>query len=1266
VKTSTRLFAFRSLLWLCALVIPAASGWGQSFTLSVAPATVTIHPGDQNVPVNISLGASTYTGPISVTLTGLPSGITVAPLTLTAGSSGTLLLSASLSADQEQFPPSVIIGNPVATTSVTVVAVAGLAEITSPLALTVSLSNAAFAPAAGAINLPIVNINTNGVPIVDKVTDVPGTITITSADGQTSYLPNSSDTDNTGTFHLHGNTTVEMPKKPYHVKLNTSLDVLTTMGLKCPYVTSKGKLTCDKSKSYVLLANYDDKSFLRDWSASALANSIPIGSPYLNSPADSPTPSGTSTLMPWAPHSLFVELYVNGAYEGNYQLIEEVKVDGNRVNINELAETDTTDDITGGYLIEIDQRQDEDFVWVTPQGIDLGLIDPDYTPEVPEQTSYISNYTDTAENALFASNFTDPTLGWRAYFDEASAVNFYIVNDLMGNVDGGAFYSSDYLYKSQDNPLIYMGPVWDFDISSGNVNYKGIVNPTAPYMQITAPWYERWFQDPGFKKDVISQWNALKNNGVFNTWLASINAEASTLQQSQANNYSRWPVLGEEVFPNPEAAGTYTGEVNYLVDWLTVRMGYFDSLFNTKDHTYLVLTVPSGTLRAGSAANLQVTVHDGNGPTGSVAFFSNQVILGLAPLAANGTASFTTSSLPSGTDNLLAVYVGDAQNALGFSSTIPTTVLPSFLSTATALSSSNVTVTPQSLPTLTTVVVANAGTSVPTGTVTFTSNGQSLGNVTLAANGSATLTPASLSSGSDVIQAIYSGDGTYQGSSSNQVTLSVSSAPQIGSMSANYGADYATISLTGANFGASQGASTVTFNGAVAAALAWSNTSISVSVPFHASTGNVVVTVGGQASNGVPFTLEPSPSVAGISPSSGPAGTLVTISGQNLVDAEGHGTVYLNQTALPILSPTSTSIQVMIPAGATSGTFDVHINGVGNYTSTFTVSAPPQIGSMSANYGADYATISLTGANFGASQGASTVTFNGAVAAALAWSNTSISVSVPFHASTGNVVVAVGGQSSNGVPFTVEPSPSVTGISPSSGPPGTLVTISGQNLVDAEGHGTVFLNQTPLPILSPTNTSIQVEIPAGATSGAFDVHINGVGIYTPTFTVTATPQISSASANYGADYAIITLTGTNFGASQGSSAVTFNGAVAAALAWSNTSISVSVPFHASTGNVVVAVGGQSSNGVPFTLEPSPSVTGISPSSGPAGTLVTISGQNLVDAEGHGTVYLNQTPLPILSPTNTSIQVMIPAGATSGAFDVHINGVGVYTSAFTVN
>ena len=160
-----------------------------------------------------------------------------------------------------------------------------------------------------------------------------------------------------------------MPKLPYHVKLNTSLDLLNTMGLQCPYITNgKGKPACDKSKSFILLANYDDKTLLRDWSASALANAIPIGNGYLNSPPDSPSPSGTSVLMPWAPHSLFVELYLNGEYEGNYQLIEEVKVDSHRVNIDELSETDTTAaQVTGGYLMEIDVRELEAYDFITPQ-----------------------------------------------------------------------------------------------------------------------------------------------------------------------------------------------------------------------------------------------------------------------------------------------------------------------------------------------------------------------------------------------------------------------------------------------------------------------------------------------------------------------------------------------------------------------------------------------------------------------------------------------------------------------------------------------------------------------------------------------------------------------------------------------------------------------------------------------------------------------------------------------------------------------------------
>jgi hypothetical protein len=748
----------------------ASACFGQTFTVAAVPSALTIYPGQQNIPVTITVSGSASGGRIGVTLTGLPSGITVSPLTLTAGNSGTITLSASLSAGQEGFPPTVLIGAPTSWTApVMVVGTAGAAQATAPLSLTVSISNPSFAPAASAINLPIVNLNTNGVAIVSKTTDVPGTITITSADGQASYLPNTSDTDNTATFHVHGTSTSYMPKLPYHVSLNTSLDLLNTMGLKCPYITNnKGKATCDKSKSYILLANYDDKTFLRDWSASALANAIPIGNGYLNSPPDSPTPSGTSALIPWASHSLFVELYLNGEYEGNYQLIEEVKVDSHRVNIDELSETDTAaDQVTGGYLLEIDQRQAEAYVFVTPQNVDIGLIDPDFTPdpEVPEQTSYISNYVDMAERALFSSNFTDPVQGWRAYFDEASAINFYIVNDVMGNVDGGGFISSDYLYKNDNNPLIYMGPVWDFDISSGNVNYAPIVDATIPWMPTQAVWYTQWFTDPGFKADVVTQWNTLKKNGVFTAWLASIQQEALSLERSQVNNFGRWPMQGIEVWPDAEAAGSYAGEVQYLINWLNLRIAYLDSLFNNKTPTSTTLGPAAGQLTSGSPVTLTAQVTGGTAPTGVVSFLASGILIGTGPLNSGGAASLTINNLPAGAGTLQAVYNGDKVNALSGSGIQAVTVGAPLTATVTSIAGTS------STGPFTASVIGNSGTAVPTGTVTFSVDLGSGTAVTLDATGKATYSTGRFAPGTHTITASYSGDSNYTASSGTPIVF---------------------------------------------------------------------------------------------------------------------------------------------------------------------------------------------------------------------------------------------------------------------------------------------------------------------------------------------------------------------------------------------------------------------------------------------------------------------------------------------------------------
>jgi hypothetical protein len=772
-------FAWR--LTLCAILLLSMSvmGFAQSFTLTASPKSLTLHPGNQHVAVTISVGSSTYTGPINITFKGLPSGITFTPLTLTAGSSGTVFLSAALNADQEGFPANGPANPNSKSNTVTVAGAVGTVQQTTTMTLVISLTNPSFAPTQ--VNLPIVKIDTSGTPIVDGTTDVPGTITITRPDG-TAILPNATNTDNTATFHLHGHSTALMPKKPYKVKFTTSLDLLTVMGLQCPYVTSKGAPACDKSKSFILLANYDDKSLLRDWAASALANAIPNGGNFLSQQATTgtvpPSPSGTSTVMPWAPHSLYVELYVNGAYQGNYQLIEQVKLDSHRVNVNELKETDITDDITGGYILEIDHRADQAYTWTTPKGIPIGIVDPDFTPdpEVPQQTSYINDYVNQAETALFSPTFTDPATGWRNYFDEAAAVNFYIVNDVMGNVDGGNMYSSDYLYKDKDNQYLYMGPIWDFDISSGNVNYHVISNPTTPWMQTQAPWYLQWFKDPGFKADVVKQWNALKEAGVFNTWINSIKDQAAGLQQSQANNFARWPMLGERIWPNIQAPGSYDAEVAYLTNWLQLRVSYLDGQLNGKKSSQTTLTVPSGTLRTGSPVLLKSTTTATPTPTGQVTLLSNGVVLGMAALDGSGSAS-GSFTLPAGQDALTAVYNGDATYGLSASTPQTVTVLSPLVESSTNLSASSTSVSQGTSVSFPISVLATHGTTTPTGTVSLKVNGGAFGTATLS-GGVLTFTTTALPVGADTIQATYNGDTNFSSSVSPSVTVTVSQGTQ--------------------------------------------------------------------------------------------------------------------------------------------------------------------------------------------------------------------------------------------------------------------------------------------------------------------------------------------------------------------------------------------------------------------------------------------------------------------------------------------------------
>src|ERR1700678_3677055 len=143
----------------------------------------------------------------------------------------------------------------------------------------------------------------------------------------------------------------------------------------------------------------------------------------------------------------------------------------------------------------------------------------------------------------------------------------------------------------------------------------------------------------------------------------------------------------------------------------------------------------------------------------------------------------------------------------------------------------------------------------------------------------------------------------------------VSSSPNITSLNPNAGAVAAPVTIAGTNFGATQGTSTVTFNGASVTPTSWSATSIAAPVPAGATTGNVIVTVGGQASNGMTFTVTAAggPTITNLNPSSGPVATPVTITGTNFGATQGTSTVTFNGTSATPTSWSATSIAAPVP-----------------------------------------------------------------------------------------------------------------------------------------------------------------------------------------------------------------------------------------------------------------------------------------------------------------------------------------------------------------
>lgn len=379
--------------------------------------------------------------------------------------------------------------------------------------------------------LPILYITTStGADVTSKEVYINGSVVIDPNNGfaQTvTTLPMQIRGRGNSTWTLY-------PKKPYKIKLNSKTAMLGMAA----------------AKDWNLLANYNDKTMMRTKLAFELGRRI--GADF-------------------TPESRFVEVVLNGEYWGNYQLTSNVEIHENRVNITSLKPAD----ITGGYLLELDFKLDAPLNWRTTKNIPFTMKDPDEL--TPEQLTYIKTYMQDTENALYSADWKDPVIGYAKYIDPDSFMRWYAVEETVKNQDSWDF-SSIFYYKNAGAKL-GMGPIWDFDISMGNCDYSVSKNPDSWYTRNGA-WMIRLAQDPTWNFKWRAKWAAIRNKEVKQLF-TDIDNYSAYLKLSAEQNFKRWPILDQYVYPNAVVLGTYDKEVAYLKDFMTKRVAWIDANIGT-------------------------------------------------------------------------------------------------------------------------------------------------------------------------------------------------------------------------------------------------------------------------------------------------------------------------------------------------------------------------------------------------------------------------------------------------------------------------------------------------------------------------------------------------------------------------------------------------------------------------------------------------------------------------------------------------------------
>ena len=282
----------------------------------------------------------------------------------------------------------------------------------------------------------------------------------------------------------------------------------------------------------------------------------------------------------WAPDTRFVELFVDGEYQGVYLAVEPVTNGESRLRLSEfgLLSGETA------YVVNrdrIDTGTEEIETWGKTEGYTYNALYIRYPSKnkiTEKQKEYIKNDISEFEQVLYGENFSDKRIGYQAYIDMDNWVDYFIINEFAMNYDAGNL--STYVYKELGGKLQLA--VWDFN--NGFDNYQWFRTETDVLYTVKNSWFERLWQDKTFREQVCERYRQLRKTTLSDEYIYDkIASYQEELGDAVDRNFKVWGysfednlLVGKNKAGTSRDIGSYEEAMKQLTDTISERLAYLD------------------------------------------------------------------------------------------------------------------------------------------------------------------------------------------------------------------------------------------------------------------------------------------------------------------------------------------------------------------------------------------------------------------------------------------------------------------------------------------------------------------------------------------------------------------------------------------------------------------------------------------------------------------------------------------------------------------